>query len=45
MQCWVSSAHSPGSWRRDADGKFITGTVILNDGGINIGKRASGIDM
>lgn len=28
-----------------SDGKFITGTVILNDGGINIGKRASGIDM
>ncbi|MFZ3223128.1 MAG: 3-(cis-5,6-dihydroxycyclohexa-1,3-dien-1-yl)propanoate dehydrogenase [Rugosibacter sp.] len=28
-----------------SDGKFITGTVILNDGGISIGKRASGIDM
>lgn len=28
-----------------SDGKFITGTVTLNDGGISIGKRANGIDM
>lgn len=27
------------------DGKFITGTVILNNGGISIGKRDSGIDV
>lgn len=27
------------------DGKFITGTAILNDGGISIGKRDNGIDV
>lgn len=27
------------------DGRFITGTVILNDGGISIGKRDNGVDV